>query len=159
MKKDIFIDTNIAKNFNYPMDIEYKRLVKWLMKNDLEKPDLENDAWLVISKKLEVEYNRSNLHPKSSTAMPLIIFKLQREERLNYISNQQIKDFKDLHFTKKVESKLLSNKEDREHIPVVLLSDRRMVLSIDDNFLEDILKFPKFTVVAAKRPEKLNYAD
>ena len=157
--KDIFIDTNIASRFSNPMDTEYKKLVGWLMKNDLENPDLENDAWLVLSKKLEMEYNRSNLYPKSMTAIPMIIFKLQREGRLNYISNQQIKDFKATYFTKKVERKLTSNEEDREHIPVVLLSNRKMALSIDDKFLTDLVNFAGFQVVAAKRPEELNYAD
>jgi len=32
MKKDIFIDNNIAKNFTNPLDGEYKKLVQWLMR-------------------------------------------------------------------------------------------------------------------------------
>jgi len=30
IQKDIFIDTNIAKNFTNPLDPEYKKLVFWL---------------------------------------------------------------------------------------------------------------------------------
>ncbi len=157
MRKDIFIDTNIASRFSNPMDKEYKKLVQWLMKNDISAPNFEEDAWLVLSKKLENEYNRSNQHPNSLTAIPMIIFKLQREERINFISNSQIKDFKGTHFTKKVERKLLSNEEDREHIPVVLLSDRKMVLTFDENFTKDLRQFSGFEVVIESRPEKLNY--
>jgi hypothetical protein len=157
MRKDIFIDTNIASRFSNPMDKEYKKLVQWLMKNDISAPNFEEDAWLVLSKKLEHEYNRSNQHPNSLTAIPMIIFKLQREERINFISNSQIKDFKASHFSKKVERKLLSNKEDREHIPVVLLSDRKFVLTIDDNFTKDLKDFSGFEVTISNRPEEIPY--
>jgi hypothetical protein len=157
MRKDIFIDTNIASRFSNPMDKEYKKLVQWLMKNDISAPNFEEDAWLVLSKKLENEYNRSNRYPNSLTAIPMIIFKLQREERINFISNSQIKDFKAAHFTKKVERNLLSNEEDREHIPVVLLSDRKMVLTFDENFTKDLRQFSGFEVIIESRPEKLNY--
>lgn len=30
MKKDIFIDNNIASKFSNPLDPEYKKLIKWL---------------------------------------------------------------------------------------------------------------------------------
>jgi hypothetical protein len=157
MRKDIFIDNNIASRFSNPMDTEYKKLVTWLTKNDSDRPDYDNDSWLVISKKIEAEYNRSNQHPNSKTAIPMIIFKLQKEERINFISNRQIKDFKAEHFTKKIERNLMSNEEDREHLPVVLLSDRQMALTIDDNFSKDLKKFAGFNPIVESRPEKLNY--
>jgi hypothetical protein len=110
MRKDIFIDNNIASRFGNPADEEYKKLVCWLAKNGEVK---EDNAFLTVSQKLIGEYNRSNIHPKSLNAIPILVTKLQREGRLNFIDNQTIKDFKKEYFTKKVERNLLSNKEDK----------------------------------------------
>ena len=87
----------------------------------------------------------------------MIVSKLTREGRLVNISNQQIKNFKNQYFTKTVEKKLQSNDEDREHIPTVLLSDRKYALTYDDNFKYDLEHFPGFTVIVKKRPEDLPY--
>ncbi len=155
MRKDIFIDSNVASRFAHPIDEAYKKLVAWLMTYD-EKQTSEN-AYLAVSLKLIHEYNRSNREVFANTAIPLIIAKLQRENRLHKIENQEIKDFQKKYFTKNILKKLQSNSEDRAHLPVVLLSDRKMALSIDDNFLKDLLIFKKFKVTVAKRPELLPY--
>ncbi len=154
MKKDIFIDCNIASRFKNPMDPEYIKLIQWLMKCE---PVEENNAFLAVSNKLLVEYGRSNREVSLGTNIHVIISKLTKEGRLNFITNQQIKDFKKEHFKSKVLRKLLSNNEDREHIPVVLLSERKFALSIDDNFIKDLLNFPGFKVIVEKRPEKLPF--
>lgn len=158
MKKDIFIDNNIASKFSNPQDKEYIKLTKWLLnyeKNGTSKN--EDFAHLVVSKKLLGEYFRSSIGALSDTSIPLIINKLLSEGRLINISNQEIKDFKSIHFTKSIQKKLLSNSEDREHIPLVLLSERKFALSYDDNFIKDIKKFSGFKVTIEKRPEKLPY--
>ena len=93
----------------------------------------------------------------SDTAIPTIIDKLIREGRLITVSNQQIKDFKSTHYSRRVARNLRSNKEDREHIPLVLLSDRKFALSYDDNFIYDLENFAGFTVRVEKRPEDLPY--
>ena len=154
MKKDIFIDNNIASRFGNPMDKEYKKLVEWLVKKHENE---EDNAYLAVSPKLIAEYNRSNIHPKSQTAIPILVTKLQRDGRLNFISNQDIKTFKAAFFTKKVVKKLLSNEEDREHIPVVLLSDRKIALTIDENFSKDLMNFAGFEAIVSSRPEEINY--
>ena len=110
--KDIFIDNNIAKNFCNPLDPEYKRLIKWLMS--------DSTTYLVVSNKLIGEYIRSAGQSRSTTNITLIIAKLTRDGRLLKITNEQIKQFKQEYFTKKVLKKLTCNQEDREHIPVVL---------------------------------------
>lgn len=158
MKKDLFIDNNIAKNFSNPQDEEYIKLTKWLIKfnsSDIENKD--NYAHLVVSQKLLVEYLRTSMGATSDTAIPIIIEKMQREGRLIMISNQQIKDFKSAYYSKAVERNLRSNKEDKEHIPLVLLSDRKFALSYDDNFTYDLKHFAGFTVRVEKRPEDLPY--
>jgi hypothetical protein len=155
MNKDLFIDNNIASKFSNPMDSEYRKLIKWLLHNNIAKP--EDNAYLVVSKKLLVEYYRSAQNAASDTAIPVIIGRLQADCRLTTISNEQIKQFKAAHFTKKVERSLNCNHEDREHLPVVLLSARQYALSYDDSFINDLVNFPGFRVTAAKRPELIPY--
>ena len=158
MKHDIFIDNNIASKFANPADPEYKELIRWLMDNHKLSEGQDDDrAYLVVSQKLIAEYIRSCRDASGSTSIPMIINKLTQEGRLVRISNQQIKDFKIQFVTKAVEKKLRSNNEDRDHIPVVLLSDRKYALTYDENFTYDLENFPGFTVIVKSRPEELPY--
>ena len=158
MKHDIFIDNNIASKFANPADPEYKALIQWLMNNhDISEGAADDRAYLVVSQKLLAEYSRSCRDAAGITSIPMIVNKLTQEGRLVKITNQQIKDFKNKKKKKKVEKKLQSNNEDREHIPTVLLSDRKFALTYDDNFKYDLEHFPGFTVIVGKRPEDLPY--
>jgi hypothetical protein len=51
------------------------------------------------------------------------------------------------------------NQEDKEHVPVVLLSERKYALTFDINFTHDLLNFPgyKDKVRVEKQPENLPY--
>ncbi len=155
MKKDIFIDNNVAKNFSNPLDDEYKKLIAWLMKYDPEKND--ENAYLVVSNKLMGEYLRTSSLALSSTSVPIIIDKMTREGRLFKIENREIKAFQQKHFTKQCIKKLRSNRDDHDHIPVVVLSYRKYALSLDNDFIYDLTHFPGFQVKAEKRPEQLPY--
>lgn len=150
--KDLFIDTNIASRFTNPLDPEYKKLINWILAYDANNPD--NNAYLVVSKKLLGEYYASARNANTNTSIPIIIDTLVRLGRRILISNAQIKKFQREYFTKKNEKNLRSNNEDRDHIPVVLLSERKYALAIDDNFIYDLTHFPGFTVRAEK---DLNY--
>lgn len=152
--KDIFIDNNVAKNFAKPLDPEYKRLIRWLLKFDA---DLKDSAHLAVSKKLIAEYKRTSGNAYSGTNIAVIIDKLTQQGRLLMITNQQIKDFKREYFKKRVIRRLTCNREDRDHIPVVLLSHRKYALSLDDDFTRDLINFPGFTVWVEKRPRDLPY--
>lgn len=154
MKKDIFIDTNIASRFTNPMDKEYIKLIEWILKYDKDSP---NNAYLVVSNKLLAEYNRSIMNSHTNTSLYVIINSLTIQGRLIKITNAQIKEFQRIYFTKKTVKQLRSNSEDKEHIPVVLLSERKFALAIDDNFVYDLKNFPGFIVQAEKRPENLPY--
>jgi hypothetical protein len=154
--KDIFIDSNIAKSFSRPADEEYKNLIRWLL---IHKHDTENDAYLLFSKKLEQEYVGSAQHAKSFTSIPYIIEILRRQERLREFSNNEIEDFLTTFVTKKVKRRLREIKKDWNHLPLVMLSDRKMAITIDDDFIYNLTHFPGFTVIAAKRPEELPYKD
>jgi hypothetical protein len=158
MKKDIFIDNNIASRFKNPADPEYIKLRDWLvLYREIKDGEEDTNAHLVVSNKLLNEYSRSNQNIKDGQNIIAIIGLLQKKGRLIFVKNQAIKDFQQQHFTKKTESKLSCNQEDREHIPVVLLSHRKYALSIDDAFVNDLLNFPKFQALACKRPEELPY--
>ncbi len=158
MRKDIFIDNNIANKFSNPQDKEYRKLTEWLLKFDqLDTENKDNYAHLVVSKKLLVEYIRSNQNAFGGTSIPIIVAELQKQGRLIIKSSTEIKEFKDKFFTKTVEKKLKCNNEDRELIPVVLLSDRKYALSLDRNFSYDLKNFKGFKVIIEKRPQDLNY--
>jgi hypothetical protein len=152
--KDIFIDCNIAKSFSRPADEEYKNLIRWLL---IHKHDVDNDAYLLFSKKLEQEYTGSSQHAKSFTSIPYIIEILRRQERLKEFFNNEIEDFLTTYATKKVRRKLREIKKDWHHLPLIMLSDRKMAITIDDDFIYNLTHFPGFTVIAAKRPEELAY--
>jgi hypothetical protein len=153
-KKDIFIDTNKVKGFSNPLNIEYKKLLIWLK----ESNDDNNEAYLVVSKKLLGEYKRTMGHAASGNNIAGIIDLLTRQGRINEISNDQIKEFQREYFTKTVERKLLSNEEDRELIPVVLLSDRKYALTSDKKFTKDLEKtFAKFKPTVGKTPSDIPY--
>jgi len=155
MRKDIFIDNNITKNFANPLDPEYKKLIQWLMA--FNPNDTEKNAYLMVSNKLIAEYMRTSGSASSLTNITVIISKMTKEGRLVRITNEEIKAFKQKYFKKKIVKNFTCNEEDREHIPVVLLSERKYALSLDDKFINDLIKFPGFVVIAAKRPEKLPY--
>lgn len=158
MKRDIFIDNNIASKFANPADPEYKELIQWLMENHEIKEDMEDDlAYLVVTQKLLIEYFRSSRDATGATAIPMVINKLTKEGRLIRFSNQQIKEFKNRHFTKAIEKNLQSNVEDRDHIPAVLMSDRKYALTYDSGLTYDLEHFPGFSVLVCKRPEDMPY--
>ena len=160
MKKDIFIDTNIAKNFTNPMDQAYKALVDWLKSCPHKSEDtFHHNPHLVVSNKLLVEYARSSAHADGTTNIAVLVNHLLSQGRLHKISNEEIKAFKAQHFTKTIEKKLQCNHEDRELLPIVLLSHRKYALSGDKNFTQDLLNFPGHTVRVAKRPNELPYSD
>jgi hypothetical protein len=53
--------------------------------------------------------------------------------------------------------KFTCNKEDQEHIPVILLSDRKYVLTLDQKFTDDLRNFPNFIVLVCAKPQDLPY--
>lgn len=153
---DIFIDNCIASRFTTPKDPKFKQLIAWLIHSD--KKNTEKNAFLVVSNKLLAEYNRTNSHADGGTNIIVIIEILKREGRIIKISNEAIKNFKRQNFKKRIIRNLQSNPEDRDHIPVVLLSDRKMALTQDENLTADLNGFPGFTVQVSNRLENLPYS-
>ncbi len=161
MKKDIFIDTNIAKNFTNPLDAAYKDLVQWLATYDKreETNDSDNAAFLVISHKLLVEYISSSQHSAAATNIAVLVDKLTRENRLNRFEKVDILAFQRVHFTKSFLNKFAKIKKDLDHIPIILLSDRQIALTNDVGLTTALLHIAGFTPKIADRPEYLPYAE
>lgn len=158
--QDIFIDSNVASKFANPADPEYKALIAWLRESHpIGEGQPDDRAYLVASQKLLSEYSRSCRGVGSNTSIPSIVDKLTREGRLVKIKKKQIDDFKGAHFTKSIKKNLRSNSEDWDHIPVVLLSERKYALTYDANFTYDLEHFPgyKYKVLVRKRPEEIPY--
>lgn len=153
--KDIFIDNNIAKNFAKADDPEYKKLIKWLLKYDINNPT--NNAVLDVSNKLIGEYGRTCSNSYSETSIWVIVDVMTKQGRLNKITNEAIKEFIKRYFKKKVVRHLTCNEEDREFIPVILLSFRKYALVRDHAFACDLRSFPGFTVLVEHRPQDLPY--
>jgi hypothetical protein len=141
---DIFIDNNVAKNFANPLDDEYKELIKWLF----------DVGWLVVSKKLLIEYSRTCGMSTAATNIGAIINQLTRNGRLNNISNA---DLANLKFKPRIEKSLRCNHSDRDHLKTVLLSDRRYAISLDNKLRHDINNYPGVNARAEARPNDLPY--
>jgi hypothetical protein len=156
MPKDIFIDTNVIRNFANPMSREYKKLLNWL--TTYNPNNKSNNAYLAISNKLLAEYGRSLRNCfYGSNSFSVIIDSFTKQDRFNLIKNREIKTFKQKNFKKHIVQRLRCNTPDRDHIPVVMLSDRKYALSLDGNFLRDVNNFPGFSARAVRCPQDLPY--
>jgi hypothetical protein len=155
--KDIFIDNNVAKNFFNPPSVEYKKLINWLRYYD--ENDVDNNSSLVVSIKLIQEYIGTCGNNQIQNNILTLIELQQRQGRITKISNDQIKEFQRVYFSKKVCKNLRSNYKDRSHIPVVLLSRRKLALCLDDYLIHDLVTFPGFQVRIEKQPEDLPYEE
>jgi hypothetical protein len=151
--KDIFIDNDFATRLSNPIEKEYTELIKWLLNS--------NDAYLVIDQKLLKEYADtcgSCNYGSNLTNIWIIVSRLQANGRWNRINKKCIESFKSKYFTSSVRKILKSNYNDREwHIPSVFLSDRHLVLSLDNNFKTDLSIFPKFSAISSDTPSNIPY--
>ena len=159
MKKDIFIDTNIAKNFANPMDKSYKQLVEWLAKYDnrLANNDADDAAFLVLSHKLLKEYIDGNKNAYAATNIVALVDKLTRENRLHRFNKQQIIAFKQAHYSKSFLKKFNKLDKDLDHIPIICLSDRQFALTNDTLLTTALQQITGFSPTISNRPEKLPY--
>ncbi|MGM9510973.1 hypothetical protein ACS5NO_24780 [Larkinella sp. GY13] len=146
MKNDIFIDNNVAKNFKNPLDPHYKKLVEWLFEK----------GHLVLSQKLLKEYLSSNRGNWGQSILT-IISRLTKDERLVFISNEQMEN---LRFTKVTERRLTCNAEDRWHLKTILLSHRKIAVIIDVALRNDVNNHANHEGIkpqAVSRPEEIDY--
>jgi hypothetical protein len=164
MKKDIFIDANIASKFANTTDEKLLELINWL----IEK---KNESYLMMSDYLRIDMFKGNAHCPKEFSICNVIYKLQRDERLNFKDKNQIKEFQTKNFSGKIWKKLSckTNKKgdpsnDPHHIALIFLSDRRFAITEDNNLLNDLLTFPMKgiqgkNITAVKKPQDVNYKE
>lgn len=146
MKKDLFVDNNIAKNFKNPADPEYQKLMKWLF----------FEGHLVLTHKLNMEYLASN-QGNFGQSIITIINQLTIDGRLVKISTEEMKA---LTFPKSLEKKCQKLNKDYWHLKAILLSNRKIALIIDKAFRDAVNSHPKYDGVqayAVARPEEIDY--
>lgn len=159
MKKDIFIDAQIANTFPKPPNKHIEELIKWLIKYD--DNNLQNNAYLIINPKLLLEYTGGNQGCSSPKSILSIMTVLKSKDRLINISTKDIKKIYSKH--RKQIDKIKITKIDKEfHIPTLLSEqcERKIALIGDKPFLNAILNFkgckPPIQVVDC--PSKTDYA-
>jgi hypothetical protein len=140
--KDIFVDSCVAVRLENPVDPSLVGLLEWLAEHGAP----------VITPKILKEYNDS-LDACSSNFIA-IINACQRDGRFIEISNDELKS---LSFSKKIEKKLLSNRKDWWHIKAVILSPRKLAISFDNNFVQDVNNFPGHKARASRSAADLAY--
>jgi hypothetical protein len=142
--KDVFVDTNLAKNFCNPVDPELKEFIRWLF----------YQGALVVSNKIIAEYDDSCRGATSRSSILVIIAHQTRKNRLAKISNAQLKA---VPFSKAELRVIRCNRKDHHHLKAVLLSRRKMALTGDKDFTYDVKNLPCIRGFAARRPQDLPY--
>ncbi len=142
--KDIFVDNNIAQNFARAKDSHYRKFCTWLY----------NTGCLVVSNKLIQEYISSNRDCHIHLGIASIIDAQTRDGRLNRIKNSQLRQFR---FQQNIKRSFRSNHRDHEFIKLVLLSFRKLALTIDQNLAYDIKHYPRYSCKVSSRPECIPY--
>lgn len=142
-QKDIFINTNIAKNFKNPADPEYKKLLAWLFREGV---------W-VVNQKLLVEYGNTN------QTILVLINELQKQGRIKKFKTSELDKFL---FEKSFEKRLISNKKDWIHLKTIWLSTRKIGITIDSGLRNDVKNSPLQNGIqprAVSRPQDIDYVN
>ena len=142
--EDIVIDNNVAKNFANPMDQDYKAFIKWLF----------NKGSLAVCSKLIREYNLTSQLCKSDTNICIILDYLTKRGRLNNISNDRLRLF---NIPKRILKTLRSHAKDRFLIKIVLLSFRKLLITLETNLQFDINNYPGYSAIAVSSPCDIPY--
>ena len=141
---DLFVDADRSGKFCRPVDPAYQDLIEWLL----------SDGYLVVCQSLIVEYHRAVQGSSLPTTLIVLLDKLKRQGRLRHFDKKTLDDFR---IRTHVERGLRSNREDRDHLKVVLLSDRRLGISGDVNFCHDANNYPGFTATVDRHPSQVPY--
>ena len=113
----------------------------------------------MLSKKIRNEYLESSGAAKSKSNISTIVNMLTKQGRVNEFSTKQIKEFQNKHFKKRIVEKFKLNPANRDsnHLPIVLMSERKKALTIDKDFTNALLNFPKFKAEVESKPREEFY--
>jgi hypothetical protein len=135
-RKDIVIDTNIIRLYDAPADSIFKQLFKWL----------GEQGSLVVSQKLVAEYEGIG-----NKLLAGLVARLIATKRFIRVETHDIKAF-----TEDRRYRYTCNHEDRWHARLVFLSTRKLLVSRDNNLVNDVNGFRKINGIkpkATKSPE------
>jgi predicted nucleic acid-binding protein len=139
--KDIVIDTNVIRLYDEPGDPIFKALFAWLGQH----------GTLVVSQKLVTEYGGTG-----NELLAGLIGQLMKTKRFIRVQTSELKAFKaDAHYN------YLCNKKDVWHARLVFVSRRKLLVSLDNNLVDDVNGFQKISGIkprATRRPNREFYA-
>lgn len=136
--KDIVVDTSTIIFLGNQSTPDFIKFFKWLRK----------EGALAVSTYLLKEYSGIG---SSEIAALLETLKHSQPSRYNNIPKREIDTFNDRHF------KYTCHMKDRCHVKLVMLSFRKLALSQEDNFINDVNEFPRHRALASKNPEHIPY--
>lgn len=142
---DIFVDADRSGHFCRPVDPAYRKLIGWL----------RSDGYLVVCPSLIREYHRAEQATTAPTALLMLVGHLQRHGRLKRFGKEALESFR---IKKHVAKRLRSNLEDRDHLKIVLLSDRKLGISGDVNFRHDVNNYPGYSAIVRRHPSEVPYS-
>lgn len=142
---DFFVDADRSKHFCRPIDSAYKRLIEWL----------RSDGYLVVCPSLINEYHKAEQATTAPTALLMLVGHLQRHGRLKRFGKKALGAFR---IKKHITRRLRSNPKDRDHLKIVLLSDRKLGISGDVNFCHDVNNYPGHLAIVRPHPSQVPYS-
>ena len=136
--KDIVVDTTVMRLLGGAGNPEFVDFFKWLRR----------DGVLTVSTYLLKEYSGIG-----SQQIAALIETLRNSNpcRFNKIEKRTIDNFNDGHF------RYTCNVKDHCHVKLVMLSFRKLALSQDLAFVNDVNEFPRHHASASDRPGDLPY--
>jgi hypothetical protein len=142
--KDIFVDTNLAKNFCNPVDPDLKEFIRWLF----------YQGSLVITTRILREYCDTCQGAASQSSILVIVAHQTKKRRLAKITNPELAA---VVFTNAEIRVITCNPKDHDHLKAVHLSRRKLALTRDKKFADDVVSLPRIRGTAAGRPQDLPY--
>ena len=141
---DLFVDADRSKYFSRPVDPVYRKLIDWL----------RSDGHLVVCASLIREYHRAVRGSTSPTTLVALMNHLQIHGRLKGFGKRELERFR---IKNHVERKLRSQMKDRDHLKIVLLSDRKLGISGDGEFRHDVNNYPGYSPIVRRHPSEVPY--
>ena len=142
---DLFVDADRSQHFCRPIDPAYKKLIEWLW----------SDGYLVVCRSLIGEYHRAEQATTAPTALLVLVGHLQRHGRLKQFRKTALDTFR---IKKRIAKRLRSNVKDRDHLKIVLLSDRKLGVSGDIKFRHDVNNYPGYRAIVRPHPSQVPYS-
>jgi hypothetical protein len=136
MVKDIFVDTNVIAKYPKNGDKHLVTFFRWLHARGI----------LVVSTFLLKEYSGIG-----SSDVAVLLDYLRTQSRLKKFKPSDIDKVKDSSFS------YTCNRKDWSHVKLVMLSQRRLAVAGDVNFVNDVNRFPRYKAIAVLCPSKCSY--